>query len=241
MTELENNLTQILNEKSTKIIPENIKKDVTIFNVTGTLESSENLQEQLDAQDTIIEELQTELENKARSKYQLYFDMSLETPNTEMCRFITEVAPDSINLGERTSTKSMFAYWSNLSTVPLFDTSKVIDMTYMFRSCRSIKTIPLFNTSNVESMYGMFTSCECFETMPQLDTSSVTNMQNMFQNCTSLSDESLNNILAMCKNATSYTSTKTLKYLGLNSTQATKCTTLSNYSAFTSAGWTTGY
>ena len=40
MTELENNLTQILSEKSTKIIPENIKKGVTIFNVTGTAETS---------------------------------------------------------------------------------------------------------------------------------------------------------------------------------------------------------
>lgn len=40
MTELENNLTQILSEKSTKIIPENIKKGVTIFDITGTAETS---------------------------------------------------------------------------------------------------------------------------------------------------------------------------------------------------------
>lgn len=63
----------------------------------------------------------------------------------------------------------------------------------------------------------------------------------MFYNCIKLSDESLNNILAMCANATSYTDTKTLERIGLTSEQATKCTTLSNYSAFTAAGWTTGY
>ena len=34
---------------------------------------------------------------------------------------------------------------------------------------------------------------------------------------------------------------KTLKYIGLTSAQANKCKTLSNYSAFTAAGWTTGY
>ena len=34
---------------------------------------------------------------------------------------------------------------------------------------------------------------------------------------------------------------KTLKDIGLTSEQADKCKTLSNYSAFTSAGWTTGY
>ena len=87
----------------------------------------------------------------------------------------------------------------------------------------------------------MFRNCTNLTTIPLLDTSSVTNMQNMFDICHNLSDESLNNILAMCANATSYTGTKTLKYIGLTSEQANKCKTLSNYSAFTSAGWTTGY
>ena len=111
----------------------------------------------------------------------------------------------------------MFKGRSNLTSIPLLDTSSVTNMSYMFGGCTNLTTIPL------------------------LDTSSVTNMQNMFWNCTNLSDESLNNILAMCANATSYTDTKTLKRLHLTSAQATKCTTLSNYSAFTSAGWTTGY
>ena len=66
-------------------------------------------------------------------------------------------------------------------------------------------------------------------------------MVDMFYYSRNLSDESLNNILAMCANATSYTGTKTLAYIGLTSAQANKCKTLSNYSAFTSAGWTTGY
>lgn len=37
-TELETNLRYILNEKTSKLIPENIKKDVEILNVTGTYE-----------------------------------------------------------------------------------------------------------------------------------------------------------------------------------------------------------
>ena len=47
--------------------------------------------------------------------------------------------------------------------------------------------------------------------------------------------------MQMCINATSHTGTKTLKHIGLTSEQADKCKTLSNYSAFISAGWTTGY
>lgn len=38
MTGLESNLREILSQKEEKIIPENIKKDVTIFGVTGTME-----------------------------------------------------------------------------------------------------------------------------------------------------------------------------------------------------------
>lgn len=40
MSDLKTNLEQILQEKETKIIPENIKKDVQIFDVVGTLESN---------------------------------------------------------------------------------------------------------------------------------------------------------------------------------------------------------
>ena len=124
---------------------------------------------------------------------------------------------------------------------PLLDTSSVTNMESMFTSCTNLTTIPLLNTSKVTNMTLMFASCTNLTTIPLLDTSSVTGMTKTFYGCTSLSDESLNNILAMCKNATSYPYTKTLKQIGLTSDQATKCTTLSNYQAFTAAGWTTGY
>ena len=141
-----------------------------------------------------------------------------------------------------TNMHFMFADCANLTTIPELNTSKVTNMGYMFRHCTNLTTIPELNTSKVTDMAYMFYGCTNLTTVPLLDISSVTYMSFMFANCTSLSEESLNNILAMCINATSYTTnTKTLKQLGLTSEQATKCTTLSNYSAFTSAGWTTGY
>ena len=66
-------------------------------------------------------------------------------------------------------------------------------------------------------------------------------MNHMFDGCTSLSDESLNNILVICKNAVKITSNKTLKYIGLTKKQANICQSLSNYQDFINAGWTTGY
>ena len=170
-----------------------------------------------------------------------------------------------LNTGKVTNMNQMFVHCQKLTTIPQLNTSKVTNMAYMFQGCSNLATIPLLDTSKVTNMYGMFENCSSLTTIPQLDTSNVTdmtymfyrcsnlatipllntskvtNMQGMFQNCSSLSDDSLNVIMQMCINATSYTGTKTLKYIGLTSEQADKCKTLSNYSAFTSAGWTTGY
>lgn len=140
-----------------------------------------------------------------------------------------------------TNMNNMFFECTNLATIPLLDTSKVTDISYMFMKCTNLTTIPLLNTNNATNMDSMFNKCTNLITMPLLDTSKVTRMYNMFDSCEKLSDESLNNILAMCTNATKITDNKALKYIGLTETQATKCTTLDNYTAFTNAGWTTGY
>ena len=140
-----------------------------------------------------------------------------------------------------TTMNNMFANCSSLATIPLLNTSNVTSMTYMFNNCSSLTTIPQLDTSNVTSMYHMFNNCTSLITIPVLDTSSVTGINNMVNNCSSLSNDSLNNILAMLTNATAYTGTKTLKYIGLSETQATTCTTLSNWTACETAGWTTGY
>ena len=140
-----------------------------------------------------------------------------------------------------TNMHYMFHSCTNLTTIPQLDTSSVTDMYYMFYNCTNLTEIPQLNTSKATNIAGMFYGCTNLTTVPLLNTSKVTSMSDMFNGCTSLSDESLNNILAMCKNATSYPYTKTLAYIGLTSEQANKCKSLSNYSRFTAAGWTTGY
>ena len=179
------------------------------------------------------------------------------------CTNLTEIP--QLDTSNVTSMQSMFNGCTNLTTIPLLDTSSVVNMNYMFRGCTNLTNIPQLDTSSVTNMEFMFFACTNLTNIPQLDTSNVTSMVHMFNGCTNLttipllnlsktssiddmftgcinlSDESLNNILAMCISATSYTGTKTLKYIGLTSEQATRCQSLSNYSAFTSAGWTTGY
>ena len=146
-----------------------------------------------------------------------------------------------LNTSNVTAMDSMFYGCTNLTEIPLLDTSNVTSMASMFNRCTKLTTILQLDTSSVTRMDYMFQGCTNLTEIPLLDTSSVTTMNSMFSSCTSLSDESLNNILAMCTNATSYTNFKKLLYIGLTSEQATKCTTLSNYQAFLDAGWTTGY
>lgn len=176
------------------------------------------------------------------SKGQALFDTSAVTNMTSMfddCSNLKEVP--LLDTSKAVDTSCMFRRCSSLKEVPLLDTSNVTDMGSMFAYCTSLKEAPALNTSKVTTFNSMFCQCTNLEHVPLLDTSNVIGMFNTFEKCTNLSDESLNNILAMCTNATKITSNKTLKYLSLTSDQATKCTTLSNYSAFTSAGWTTGY
>lgn len=151
------------------------------------------------------------------------------------------MSPRVLTDNDKTIDKNIYFIPVKKDGTVLLNTSNVTNMIDMFSRCTNLTTIPLLDTSNVIDMRQMFSGCTSLQTIPLLDTSKVTYIQNMFYGCTNLTDESLNNILAMCANATSYTDTKTLKYLGLTSEQADKCKTLSNYSAFTAAGWTIGY
>lgn len=173
-----------------------------------------------------------------------------------------------LNTSNVTSMNNMFLNCSALKTISLLDTSNVTNMGSMFRECLALQTIPLLNTNKVTIMENMFYNCQHLDNVPQLDTSNVTNMMqmfykcsrlttipqlntskvtgmsNMFKDCTNLTNESVNNILAMCANSNvTNTSYKTLASLGFTNTyyQAGVIKTLSNYQAFLDAGWTIGY
>ena len=125
--------------------------------------------------------------------------------------------PDSliIDISETTDLGNFF-FNSNLITAPALETAHITNMSSMFSGSFGLIHVPLYDTSSVSTMFNMFKQA-------------------------SPDNDSLNNILQMCINATNYGSTKTLKALGISSLQATTCQSLSNYQAFIDAGWTTGY
>lgn len=217
MSTLQENLDNIKLDKQTNLKPENLKKGVTLLGVTGTMECGTS----------------SEANNyNIKAKIMYGGGQSITT-------YITKI--DDINTSDITSMNSLFYGCTNLLEIPELNTENVTDMGNMFYRCRTLTSVPVLNTSKVTSMAGMFTNCTNLITVPELDTSSLRGMNTAFENCMNLSDESLNNILAMCTKAMNYTQNRRLINIGLTKNQAIKCTTLSNYTAFTSAGWTTGY
>lgn len=132
---------------------------------------------------------------------------------------------------------------SYITNIDVIDTSDKTNFRGMFKYCRALKTIPLLDTSNGTSFQECFYDCELLENLPVLDLSKATNIKNAFQYCNSLSDTSLDNILQMCIGATSYQATKTLSFIGFESTKypASKIESLPHYQDFINAGWTIGY
>ena len=59
-------------------------------------------------------------------------------------------------------------------------------MGYMFYNCSSLTTVPLFDTGLVTNMSYMFSGCTLLTTVPLFDTGLVTNMSYMFYDCSSL-------------------------------------------------------
>ena len=141
-----------------------------------------------------------------------------------------------------THIDSLFEFCSSITTIPNFDLSFVVSMRYMFNGCTSLTSMPNINLPELVDAVRMFNNCSALTDVPALNAPKLSIVQNMFLGCTALSESSLNNILSLCANSAVTTEDyKTLKYIGLTESQATKCTTLSNYQAFLNAGWTTGY
>ena len=114
-------------------------------------------------------------------------DFSFVTDMSQMfhsCSNLTTIP--LLDTSKATNMNSTFVDCSSLTTIPLLDTSKVTDMGSMFSGCGNLTTIPELNTSKVTSMNNTFYGCYSLTTIPQIDTSSVTNMGGMFSDCSQL-------------------------------------------------------
>ena len=116
--------------------------------------SQENLQEQLDAQDLIIQQLQEELSDKAIYDCN-YYNARLVPTNGKITSYITEISKQ-LDTSNVTNMQAMFRDCTSLTNIPQLDTSSVTNASEMFYNCTNLTTIPSLNTSKVTSMYSMF-------------------------------------------------------------------------------------
>lgn len=214
-------------------------------------------------------DISAEMYNEIQSKYDEITPLKLTDNNKTVNNDILFVATKSdgtplIDTSELTDASQLFQNCNKLKFVTALDTSNVTSIHYMFYNCISLETIGKIDVSHARLLNGMFGGCTMLKKLPTLDLSTATSLwntfygcinletisfintsniimlQDAFSSCINLSNESLNNILNMCVNS-SVTSNKTLQYIGLTSEQATVCQSLSNWTAFVNAGWTTGY
>ena len=172
------------------IVAGNIKKDVEILGVTGTLEEGIDTSDATATADDILEgktayvngvKLTGTMENLSNTITEqenlianLYSLVNTKINGTSSGPF---VVPDGMK----------FAY-SNITNLPEIDTSVVTDMNIMFWQCWNLVDIPNLNTTNVTNMSGMFLNCRNILNISNFDMSNVIDVSNMFSGCLNLTN-----------------------------------------------------
>lgn len=176
--------------------------------------------------------------------YNAIIDTSTQT-TLNLATAITKI--NVLDCSSVTTLASTFKSNTSIKSINRIIAPNVTIATSMFEKCSNLVTAPEIDTSNFTEMNGMFTLCTKLVNVPVYNASKATTLWSMFLNCPNLSDESLNNIMAMCLTVADPTyekydnGKKLLKNVGLSAVQCGTCKSLPNYSALIAAGWTTGY
>lgn len=175
------------------LVASNIKKNVSILGVTGTLEEGITPTGTLDiTTNGIVDVTNYEKANvNVPSGGGNTLKNLLDTTHNARYMFYSYTGTSVDNLIQYNDTENvndmefMFYACYYLTSVPLLNTSKVTSMNQMFFGCYKLTSIPSFDTSNVTNMQYMLSGIK-MTTIPLLNTSKVTNMNYMFKNCDKL-------------------------------------------------------
>lgn len=185
MDELLVNLNTILQEKEEKILPKNIKKDIEIFGVIGTLEGKSGSEYNATLKSPTN---RTSFEARYWLSEIDVLDLAGVTSlqgSFKSCSGLTKIS-NILNSSGVNTLYETFTGCSSLTSLSDFDTSNVTNMSQTFWNCKALIKAPSLNTSKVTSMYQMFCLCSSLTSVPELNTSNVTNMTQAFSGCTAL-------------------------------------------------------
>lgn len=205
-------LKKVTINKDENLIPDNIRKDVTISGIKGTMEGAWDT--------TQIRQCYNMFYNNTEMTEAPFFDTSKVTNTNYMfygCTNLVKVPKyDNSSL---TNMGTMFHGCSSLVSLPEMDTTKVTYISNAFMNCSSLRDVPVLNLPNITRVGYMFSNCK------SLTDESLNNI--------------MASLISAVKVTGS--SNKTLRNAGISEEQIERCKTLSNYQALLDAGWTTGY
>ena len=188
------NVAAVTSSIDSNIQAGNIKKDISILGVTGTLNegitptgelaiTSNGTYNVTDYASANVNVPEKQLGTKTITTNGIY---NASDDNLDGYSEV-EVETSGVDINDYYLTSGSYSEIRKyIKKIPLIDTSAVTSMHSMFSSCVELRAIPQLNTSAVTNMSSMFYNCSYLTTIPQLDTSSVTNMNNMFYFCPSL-------------------------------------------------------
>lgn len=205
-------LKKITINKDKNLTPDNIRKDVTISGIQGTMEG--------DWDSSQLRQCYNMFYGNTEMVEAPFFDTSNVTTMTSMfqeCTNLTTVP--NYNTSKVTNMGNWLYGCTNLINFPKIDTTKVTYISSACMYCSNLKDVPILNLPNVTRLTYMFSYCDALT-----DES----LNNIMATC----------ISAVKVTSSSY---KHLRNVGLTEEQTERCKTLSNYQAFLDAGWVTGY
>ena len=193
MTELRQKINNIVEEKNTKVVPENIRAGRTMFDVKGTFSS--------DANATAIDILKDKTAyvngEKIEGTYEPLDTSDANATASDIMKDKTayvngvkvvgthedasgESEYNAIIMPDSTSSTT-FSFIDSLIEIGDLDLTGIVNMNKAFDQYKKLEKIKnILNSSSVTDMSYMFNQCRKLEEISYFDTSNVTNMSYMF-------------------------------------------------------------
>lgn len=197
------NISAISNTLEPNMTPENIANGVNIFGVIGNMVAGEDLNNELNAQEAIIANLQNQVNTLNAALDNAYgINGGLTTlPNGINFAYSNCNEFPNFDTTEIVSGYCMFSECYNITTTPNYNFINLINASHMFKSCRNLINIPNYCLSNVTDAYRMFQSCSNLVDIPDFYAPNIDNIAEFVGYSSNLSDASVQNIINMCINS----------------------------------------
>lgn len=205
MSELKEALINISEEVRTKVIPENIKAGIQIFDTEGEYTGLDTSDATATAGDVLEgktfyangEKHIGTLTSTGGSHNATVSMQGLTGTAFTVAKTLKTIDFTNVNTSSMKSFSAAFQNLSGLEEIIGLNTIQATNMQNMFSGCSALKTIPELTTNKVTYMSSMFSGCSSLTTIPLLNTSSVSDVSSMFRNCTNLTTVPLLNLTSV--------------------------------------------